>query len=52
VASGRKFAEVIPGAQLIVYPKIGHLPQVEIPERSADDVAAFLEKARASAQPK
>lgn len=42
VASAHKFAEAIPGAQLILYPKVGHLPQVEIPRRSADDVAAFL----------
>jgi pimeloyl-ACP methyl ester carboxylesterase len=42
VASAHKFAEAIPDAQLIIYPKVGHLPQVEIPQRSADDVAAFL----------
>ena len=42
VAGAHKFAEAIPGAKLIVYPKVGHLPQVEIPQRSADDVAAFL----------
>ncbi|WP_165186511.1 alpha/beta fold hydrolase [Caulobacter soli] len=42
VASAHKFAEAIPGAQLIIYPKVGHLPQVEIPQRTADDVAAFL----------
>jgi len=42
VSAGRKFAEAIPGAVLITYPKVGHLPQVEIPQRSADDVAAFL----------
>jgi pimeloyl-ACP methyl ester carboxylesterase len=42
VASAHKFAEAIPGAKLIVYPKVGHLPQVEIPQRTADDVAAFL----------
>jgi pimeloyl-ACP methyl ester carboxylesterase len=41
--SGQKFAEAIPGAQLIVYPKVGHLPQWEIPQRSADDVAAFVQ---------
>jgi pimeloyl-ACP methyl ester carboxylesterase len=34
-----------PGAKLITYPKVGHLPQIEIPQRSAADVAAFL-KAR------
>ncbi len=33
----------IPDAKLIVYPGAGHLPQVEIPARSTDDVAAFLE---------
>jgi pimeloyl-ACP methyl ester carboxylesterase len=42
VASGRKFAAAIPGATLITYPHVGHLPQVEVPERSARDVAAFL----------
>lgn len=43
VKSGRKFAETIPGARLIVYPDAGHLPQYEIPERSAADVAAFVD---------
>lgn len=42
ISAGRKFAQYIPGARLITYPKVGHLPQVEIPQRSADDVAAFL----------
>jgi len=45
VAGAHRFAEAIPGAKLIVYPKVGHLPQVEIPQRTADDVAAFLEAA-------
>lgn len=40
--AGRKFAGAIPGAKLIVYPGVGHLPQIESPERSAHDVAAFL----------
>jgi len=40
--SARKFAQAIPGAQLILYPHVGHLPQIEIPQRSAADVAAFL----------
>jgi len=40
--SGRKFAAAIPGAKLITYPDAGHLPQLDVPERSADDVAAFL----------
>ncbi len=42
LASGRRFAAAIPGARLIVYPKVGHLPQVEIPGQSAGDTAAFL----------
>jgi pimeloyl-ACP methyl ester carboxylesterase len=42
-ASAAKFAAAIPGAKLIVYPHVGHLPQIEIPERSAADVAEFLQ---------
>jgi pimeloyl-ACP methyl ester carboxylesterase len=42
-ASARKFAAAIPGAKLITYPRVGHLPQIEIPRRSAADAAAFLE---------
>lgn len=41
-ADGRKFAAAIPGAALITYPNAGHLPQYEIPDRSAADVTAFL----------
>jgi pimeloyl-ACP methyl ester carboxylesterase len=43
--SARKFAAAIPGAKLILYPNVGHLPQVEIPQRSAADVAEFLQTA-------
>jgi hypothetical protein len=32
----------MPGAKLIIYPKVGHLPQLEIPQRSAADAAEFL----------
>ena len=42
-ASAAKFASAIPGATLILYPHVGHLPQIEIPQRSAADVARFLE---------
>lgn len=41
-ASARKFAAAIPGARLTLYEHVGHLPQIEIPQRSAADVAAFL----------
>jgi pimeloyl-ACP methyl ester carboxylesterase len=45
-ASARRFAAAIPGARLILYRQVGHLPQIEIPQRSAADVAAFLHSAR------
>jgi pimeloyl-ACP methyl ester carboxylesterase len=45
-ASAAKFAAAIPGAKLILYPHVGHLPQIEIPQRSAADVAQFLQGRR------
>jgi pimeloyl-ACP methyl ester carboxylesterase len=44
VASARKFADAIPGAVLITYRDIGHLPQVEAPKQSGADAAAFLRR--------
>jgi pimeloyl-ACP methyl ester carboxylesterase len=44
-ASARKFAAAIAGAKLITYSHVGHLPQIEIPQRSAADAAAFLSEA-------
>jgi pimeloyl-ACP methyl ester carboxylesterase len=44
-ASAQKFASAIAGAKVIIYPKVGHLPQIEIPQRSAADVAEFLRAA-------
>jgi pimeloyl-ACP methyl ester carboxylesterase len=41
-AAARKFAAAIPGSKLLIYPKVGHLPQIEIPARSAADVIQFL----------
>jgi pimeloyl-ACP methyl ester carboxylesterase len=41
-ASARKFATAIRGATLITYPRVGHLPQIEIPQRSAGDAGTFL----------
>jgi pimeloyl-ACP methyl ester carboxylesterase len=40
--AAKKFAAAIGGSKLITYPEVGHLPQLEIPQRSAADVAAFL----------
>ena len=42
-ASARKFAAAISGAKLITYPQVGHLPQIEIPARSAAAVGEFLD---------
>jgi len=42
-ASARKLAAAIPDAKLMLYPHVGHLPQIEIPQRSAADAAAFLQ---------
>jgi pimeloyl-ACP methyl ester carboxylesterase len=44
-ASAGKFAAAIPGAKVVLYPRVGHLPQIEIPQRSAKDVAEFLQGA-------
>ena len=45
-ASAGKFAAAIPGAKVLIYPDVGHLPQIEIPQRSAADVAEFLKALR------
>ena len=50
VDSAKQFAAAIPGSILTIYPEVGHLPQIEIPERSARDVAAFLAAHPAVAQ--
>jgi pimeloyl-ACP methyl ester carboxylesterase len=42
VDGARRFADAIPGSELITYPGVGHLPQIEIPDRSAADVESFL----------
>jgi pimeloyl-ACP methyl ester carboxylesterase len=41
-AAAKKFAAAIAGSKSITYPHVGHLPQIEIPQRSAADTAAFL----------
>ena len=47
-AAATKFAAAISGSKLITYPHVGHLPQLEIPQRSAADVAAFLQAEQAA----
>jgi pimeloyl-ACP methyl ester carboxylesterase len=40
--AGRWFNTAIPGSKLIVYPKIGHLPQEEAPAQTLTDLQAWL----------
>ncbi len=40
---GKAFAKAIPGARLLWYENVGHLPQEEIAAKSAADLRAFLE---------
>ena len=42
VAAGRWFAQAIPGAKLIVYPDIGHIPMEEAAPRSVADLRGWL----------
>lgn len=41
-AHGEQFAAAIPGAELKLYPDVGHLPQEEIAAQSIADMRAFL----------
>jgi pimeloyl-ACP methyl ester carboxylesterase len=42
VEAGKALTAAIPGARLILYPGVGHVPMEQIPDRSASDVRAFL----------
>ncbi|MDO8377444.1 alpha/beta fold hydrolase [Phenylobacterium sp.] len=42
VAAGRGLASAIPGAKLITYPGVGHVPMEQIPDPSAKDLRTFL----------
>ena len=50
VAHAEMFRKAIPGAQLVVYPGVGHVPMEELPERTVADVQAFLGKLPAAAR--
>jgi len=39
---GEKFHKAIPGATLILYPGVGHVPMEQIPERSVADLKTWL----------
>ena len=49
VADGRAFAATIPGARIVTYPRVGHVPMEQIPDRSAADLKAFLDGLSVSA---
>lgn len=42
VEAGKALSAAIPGAKLILYPGVGHVPMEQIPEKSAQDVRVFL----------
>ncbi|MBP7337980.1 alpha/beta hydrolase [Niveispirillum sp.] len=44
VDGAHKFKAAIPQAELVIYPAVGHLPQWEIPAKSAADVVRFLDR--------
>lgn len=39
-----RFAELIEGSEVIMYPTLGHVPMEEAPLKTANDVRAFLQK--------
>ena len=43
VSYAQKFKRDLPNSSLVIYDNVGHMPQEEIPGRSARDVRAFLE---------
>ncbi|HZZ90372.1 MAG TPA: alpha/beta hydrolase [Caulobacteraceae bacterium] len=42
-SGGRWLAATIPGAKLVTYPEVGHIPMEQIPGRSAEDLAEFVD---------
>lgn len=46
-----RFASLISGAQVVVYPGIGHLPMLEAPEIFCEDLTAFLSSALSGSPP-
>jgi pimeloyl-ACP methyl ester carboxylesterase len=49
VSSGRRFAETIPGAEIVTFANIGHVPMEEAADQSAAALAAFLTRVYATA---
>lgn len=47
VSTGRALGQRIPGAQLVVLPGVGHVPQLEVAHQTARLIADFLSASRA-----
>ncbi len=47
VEHGRAYAEAIPGARFVLIEEAGHLPQLETPDRLADEIWNFVELSHA-----
>jgi pimeloyl-ACP methyl ester carboxylesterase len=50
-AHAAEFAQRIPGAQLVMYPGLGHIPMEEDPAQVLDDLRTFLAKDTVSIKP-
>jgi pimeloyl-ACP methyl ester carboxylesterase len=50
VEAGRGLARAIPGAELVTWPGVGHVPMEQIPQRSGDVLSAFLGRLPAVAE--
>lgn len=44
VSAARWFHKALPGSTLIIYPRIGHLPMEETPDRSAADLRRWVDQ--------
>lgn len=51
VSAAGRFGEAIPGAKVIIYDRVGHVPMEQIADRSAADLQAWLKTAVFPAKP-
>lgn len=52
VEAGRWLAQTLPDSRLVVYPRIGHLPQEEAPQATLGDLELWLAEHASSAKPR
>ena len=48
LSAGRKMNSLIKNSEMIVYEKVGHIPQEEVPERFLSDIINFIDKTEGS----